>query len=333
MITCPNCGAENADNANHCGNCGTKIHTSGAAKTMFGFAAISPEDMKKAAEEAQGAGEPAKLKLPTPTLPSPSSLPSPNLPSALQPPSSAGKFNIPAPSSLSTPDTAGSDFGGSDVPTQMTPAVSTPLPTPQPAFAPEPSSDFAFNETQPPSVLAEAGAKLQEELSLGGQHTTQEERAIEPSLPVAAPAAPLSTGGGFGGTGFGGGGSGGGGGGGGFGGKRGEVRNPITTTILIFVTCGFYGMYLWYLMMNEINDGFGEERYNVVKELVLSILCFVYGIYLLWRLCNDIEELQKRWGVEPQFTGVIMFAMNFFYIGPWAMQSGLNNAWENGSPR
>jgi len=330
MINCPNCGAENADNANHCGNCGTKLQAGGGAKTMFGFAAVSQEDMKKAAEEARAAGELAnKPKLQSPTLPTPS-IPAPSLPAPSVSPSSspalsaAPKFNIPAPSSLS-----GSGSEGSEIPTQMTPAIESS------------NDDFGMGDTQLPGDLAEATARLEEELAQPSSHTTQPEPAVHSApdqiLPVQAPNAPMSPTdfGGGGGGGFGGGGGGGfGGGGGGTGTRtRGEVRDPVKMVILTYVTCGFYGLLLIINIMNELNAAFGEERYSVARDLILGfITCGAYSIYLFWKIANDIEELQTQWGVEPKFAAPILFLMNLFYIGPWGMQTSLNNAWENGNP-
>ena len=329
MINCPNCSAENADNANHCGNCGTKLQAGGGAKTMFGFAAVSPEDMKKAADEARAAGDLAnKPKLQSPTLPTPS-IPAPSLPAPSVSPSStsgpaptgAPKFNIPAPSSLS-----GAGGQGSEVPTQMTPAIGSA------------DDGFDMGDTQLPGDLAEATARLEQELAHPSSHTTQPEPAVQPAneiLPVQAPNAPMSTSD-FGG-GFGGGASGGGGFGGGGGGSttrvRGEVRDPIKMILFTYVSCGFYGLILLINVMNELNAGLGEDRYNVVRDLAFGFLsCGIYSIYLLWKIANDMEELQRQWGVEPKFAAPVLFVMNIFYVGPWAMQTSLNNAWENGNP-
>ena len=41
---------------------------------------------------------------------------------------------------------------------------------------------------------------------------------------------------------------------------RGEVRNPVTTQILVLVTCGLYG-FVWYATVaGELNEALGEER-------------------------------------------------------------------------
>ncbi len=54
MIVCPNCGKQNADESVHCGFCGNQLQE-GGKKTMFGMAALDPEELRKAAEAAKSA--------------------------------------------------------------------------------------------------------------------------------------------------------------------------------------------------------------------------------------------------------------------------------------
>jgi hypothetical protein len=78
MITCPNCGKQNADEAVHCGFCGHQLQE-GGKKTLFGMSALDPEMLKKAAEEAkqrQAVSAPAE----DPGPPMPTSIPKLNLP-------------------------------------------------------------------------------------------------------------------------------------------------------------------------------------------------------------------------------------------------------------
>jgi hypothetical protein len=55
MITCPNCGGENADHSTHCGHCGQQLSDGGGKKTMIGMAALDASSIAKAAEEAKAA--------------------------------------------------------------------------------------------------------------------------------------------------------------------------------------------------------------------------------------------------------------------------------------
>ena len=115
--------------------------------------------------------------------------------------------------------------------------------------------------------------------------------------------------------------------------QRGEVRNPVTVLILVYVTCGFYAIYWLYLLMGELNAGLGREEFPIVKELVLTfVTCGIWGLWLQWRIANAVVELQKAWGVEPEMEATILFVLNFVYVGPLFIQKSVNNAWENGTP-
>jgi len=174
MISCPKCGAENADNANHCGNCGDRLNDGGASKTMFGFAAISPEAMKQAAEDARAQADEAanKLKLPKAQLPSPS-IPAPVIP----PPASAPHVPGPAQSGLDTPSSAGFSIPAprtsEEAKTEMLePAVNPLAATQLPGSMNQPSSLVPESPlTQPSPMVNETPATQQTPLVEAPQST------------------------------------------------------------------------------------------------------------------------------------------------------------------
>ena len=115
--------------------------------------------------------------------------------------------------------------------------------------------------------------------------------------------------------------------------QRGEVRNPILVLVLPMVTCGLYAFYWIYTVVEEINGALGREEFNFMKEIALSIVtCGAWGIYFQWRLCEAVVEVQQQWGVQPSMDAPILFVTNFLGVGPFLMQTALNNAWENGTP-
>ena len=115
--------------------------------------------------------------------------------------------------------------------------------------------------------------------------------------------------------------------------QRGEVRNPVTVLILVMVTCGIYGIILFFKWCEEINQGLGRQEFNAGKEILLSIVtCGVWGYYFMWRLSEALVELQRAWGVEPVMDAPILFVTNLVGLGPLFIQQSFNNAWENGAP-
>ena len=115
--------------------------------------------------------------------------------------------------------------------------------------------------------------------------------------------------------------------------QRGEVRNPIIVFILPMFTCGLYGLYWFYTVVEEVNAALGREEFNFVKEFALSIVtCGAWGIYFSWRFSEAIVEVQQQWGVQPTMDAPILFITYIFGFGPVLTQLALNNAWENGTP-
>lgn len=113
--------------------------------------------------------------------------------------------------------------------------------------------------------------------------------------------------------------------------SKGEVRDPLVTLAICLLTCGFGNLYMIMKWADEVNGGLGEQKYNGVMIVVLGMVtCGFYAIWQLWNMSNDVEEIQRRWGVEPDQTGMILFLLHFVYVGPMFFQKGLNNAWENG---
>lgn len=114
--------------------------------------------------------------------------------------------------------------------------------------------------------------------------------------------------------------------------QRGEVRNPITVLILSMLTCGVYAIYWLYMVVQDINRGLGREEFNFIKELALTFLtCGIWGIYFQWRLSEATVEVERAWGVQPTMDPPILFLMGVVGMGPFFMQTALNNAWENGT--
>ena len=113
--------------------------------------------------------------------------------------------------------------------------------------------------------------------------------------------------------------------------QKGEVKNPVTVLILTIVTCGIYGI-IWMIgAVGEVNNALGEERFNLLKEILLSVVtCGVWGYWFMWRFSEAVVEVQERFSVQPAMDAPILFVTGLLGFGPFFIQTGLNNAWENG---
>ena len=114
--------------------------------------------------------------------------------------------------------------------------------------------------------------------------------------------------------------------------QKGEVRNPIQVLVLSMFTCGIYGLIWLFSVGPEVNAALGEERFNMGKELGLSfVTCGLWAYWFLWRFSEAVVEVQQKAGVQPAMDAPILFATNLFGLGPFFIQTGLNNAWEGGA--
>jgi len=273
--------------------------------------------MKQAAEDARAQADEAanKLKLPKAQLPSPS-IPAPVIP----PPASAPHVPGPAQSGLDTPSSAGFSIPAprtsEEAKTEMLePAVNPLAATQLPGSMNQPSSLVPESPlTQPSPMVNETPATQQTPLVEAPQSTQTPSSFAQqpPSSLVTKPEVSMATTapGVY---------------------QRGEVRDPVKTLLICLLTCGFGNMYMLLKWAEDINGGLGEKKYDGMKILILGMLtCGLYAIFQLWNMCNDIEEIQRRWGVEPDQPGMNIFLLHFVYVGPMFFQKGLNNAWENG---
>lgn len=159
MIVCPNCGKDIADDSAHCGFCGFEIESGGGKKTMIGFAAVTGDVMKQAAEEAKRAREAASSGVGDQASEGKLKIPKPNIPTSVgDEPSSGG---LPSPGKLSIPKIGGTR--DSRPPEAITTdAVSSP--------------DAKTEQLEPVSLAPEPEAPA-EEPGFGGAPSTIEERA------------------------------------------------------------------------------------------------------------------------------------------------------------
>jgi len=124
------------------------------------------------------------------------------------------------------------------------------------------------------------------------------------------------------------------GGGGAMTGPKGEVRSPMTVTILTVVTCGIYWLYLFYFkVLPELKayTGKSDEELNPTKELIIGLICSPYQFLTLMKTGKIIQEAQLkagRQGAEDKGTMFLIMALVFFLAVPFMIQTELNKIWD-----
>lgn len=111
-----------------------------------------------------------------------------------------------------------------------------------------------------------------------------------------------------------------------------RIRNPMMVWGLTVVTCGFYGLYWWYLVGNELKQQLGKEDLNPVMDIVIMFICSFYGLYMPIKYGKLIQEAQQRAGHPQAEDQGVMFLLLMLLCGYGyaKMQEELNKIWESG---
>ena len=113
---------------------------------------------------------------------------------------------------------------------------------------------------------------------------------------------------------------------------KGEVRNPTTVWLLCLFTCGFYAIYWWYLIGNELKNYLGKEDLNPTMDIIICFVCSFYLYYLPIKYGKLIQEAQQRAGMaNAEDQGMSFLIWSFICgLGYKKMQEEINKVWESG---
>ena len=122
--------------------------------------------------------------------------------------------------------------------------------------------------------------------------------------------------------------------GGGMVGTKGQIRNPITVTLISFF-CGLYMTYWFYFqVLPELKQYLGksDQELNPMKDLILGIVtCGIWFILTVMKTGKLIQEAQMRAGrqnPEDKSTLFLIVAFVFPLALPFLMQTELNKVWD-----
>lgn len=74
-----------------------------------------------------------------------------------------------------------------------------------------------------------------------------------------------------------------------------KKRNAALNLILCFFTCGIW-TYVWiYEILNDLQYHLPDEDINAAKEIIFTLLtCGLYGIYLYYKMGKLVYEASER---------------------------------------
>lgn len=97
--------------------------------------------------------------------------------------------------------------------------------------------------------------------------------------------------------------------------NRVQKRNIGTSLLLSIFTCGIYGIFWLYNIINDVCDLKGVER-SGGKDILLTILtCGLYGIYVMYKIGAGIDDIRYSRGLNTGSNGIIYLALHLFGLG------------------
>ena len=96
-----------------------------------------------------------------------------------------------------------------------------------------------------------------------------------------------------------------------------DKYDSVQAIILTYITCGFYGIYLYYKIARDVNnmaEKEGKEKVmGYIPAVLLACVTFgIYGIYWMYKFCclqHDIA--QSRGAVLTPDTPILTFICMF----------------------
>ena len=90
-----------------------------------------------------------------------------------------------------------------------------------------------------------------------------------------------------------------------------QKRDFIRYILLSIVTCGIYGLYVWYTMtedMNKMFSGDGKDSPNYIVVILLSIVtCGIYPIIWYYQMAERIQQTgRQRYNLEIKEGGLFI---------------------------
>lgn len=88
-------------------------------------------------------------------------------------------------------------------------------------------------------------------------------------------------------------------------------RNIVVSLLLSIITCGFYGLYWWIKVTNELNFLSGTKNgTSGLMVIIYSIItCGIYGLYWAYKMGEKVEIIKGHPGGN---TGILYLLLYFF---------------------
>jgi hypothetical protein len=116
----------------------------------------------------------------------------------------------------------------------------------------------------------------------------------------------------------------------------GERREIIMTLLLVFLTCGVWGLVVQYKMADELNRHRGTTSLNPGRDLVLLFLtCGLWTFYIMVKYPQALQEMIAEEGGPARdlvLPSVLLTIFGLHLVAILILQDELNRHWELHAP-
>lgn len=111
----------------------------------------------------------------------------------------------------------------------------------------------------------------------------------------------------------------------------GERREILMTILLVFLTCGLWGLVVQYRMGDEINRHQGRRELNPGWDLALVFLtCGLWVFYIMIKYPRALQEMITEEGGSPSdlvLPSILLTIFGMHFLALLILQDELNKHW------
>lgn len=107
-----------------------------------------------------------------------------------------------------------------------------------------------------------------------------------------------------------------------------KFRNIAMCIIFTIISCGFYGLYWFVQLTEDVNTLSGDHKTSGGIALLLNIVtCGLYGIYWAYKQGEKLDYIKQSRGIASANSGIlylVLQALSLSIIGMALMQNEVN---------
>ena len=112
----------------------------------------------------------------------------------------------------------------------------------------------------------------------------------------------------------------------------GERREIVMTLLLVFLTCGIWGLIVQYRMADEINRHSGKAGLNPGRDLLLIFLtCGLWSFYIMVKYPQAMQDMMAGEGETSKdlvLPSILLTIFGLHIVAVLILQDELNKHWE-----